>query len=189
MLTSITPAELSSASSFAQIPVLLLLLYIVWIIILFGAELTYSIQYFRSYGMDKSNIKLSFAEKEVIALEFMHIIAYRFINKKKAITMYELAKELRTPPTIITEISEALEKSMYVIKIVERANISYILACQPESITIGDILHSLKMNGGFRNKNHSSYDKFKTMIYQNKTITNKDYNTTLLHLACHNYKK
>ncbi|MEI0476358.1 YhjD/YihY/BrkB family envelope integrity protein [Brachyspira pulli] len=189
MLTSITPAELSSASSFAQIPVLLLLLYIVWIIILFGAELTYSIQYFRSYGVDKSNIKLSFAEKEVIALEFMHIIAYRFINKKKAITMYELARELRTPPTIITEISEALEKSMYVIKIVEGANVSYILACQPESITIGDILHSLKMNGGFRNKNHSSYDKFKTMIYQNKTITNKDYNTTLLHLACHNYKK
>ena len=71
LLTSIEPAELSSASAFAQIPVLLLLLYIVWIIILFGAELTYSLQYFRSYGVDVTNIKLSFAEKEMIALEFM----------------------------------------------------------------------------------------------------------------------
>ena len=55
MLTSIMPAELSSASSFAQIPVLLILLYIVWLIMLFGAELTYSIQYFRSYGVDKNS--------------------------------------------------------------------------------------------------------------------------------------
>ena len=186
MLTSIVPAELSSASSFAQIPVLLLLLYIVWIIILSGAELTYSIQYFRSYGVDKSNVKLSFAEKEVIALEFMHIIADRFVNKKGLITMYELAKELRTPPTIITEISEALEKAVYVIKIVDGPNISYSLACQPESITIGDILHTLKMDGGFRNKNINTHYTYKNIIYKNRAISNKDYNTDLLHLL--NYK-
>ena len=134
MLTSIMPAELSSASSFAQIPVLLLLLYIVWLIMLFGAELTYSIQYFRSYGVDKNSIKLSFAEKELIALEFIDIISYRFIKRKKAITMYELAKELRTAPTIITEISEPLEKSMYVIKI---SNESYPLdfTCFPLILT------------------------------------------------------
>ena len=187
MLTSIMPAELSSASSFAQIPVLLLLLYIVWNIILFGAELTYSIQYFRSYGVDKNSIKLSFAEKEVIALEFMHIIAYRFIKKKKAITMYELAKELRTAPTIITEISEPLEKSMYVIKISDGSNTSYSLGCQPESIRIGDILYCIKMEGGFRNKNIKTDDKYKNLIYQNKEIAKKDYNTNLLELV--NYKK
>ncbi|WP_142950345.1 YihY/virulence factor BrkB family protein [Brachyspira hampsonii] len=183
MLTSIAPAELSSASSFAQIPVLLLLLYIVWIIILFGAELTYSIQYFRSYGVDKNSIKLSFAEKEVIALEFMHIIASRFINKKKAITMYELGRELRTAPTTITEISEPLEKAMYIIKISNGSNISYSLGCQPETITIGDILYALRMSGGFRNKNANSYDKYKNLIYKNKEIPRKDYNTNLLYLV------
>ena len=189
MLTSISPAELSSASSFAQIPVLLLLLYIVWIIILFGAELTYSIQYFKSYGVDKNSIRLSFAEKEVIALEFMHIIAYRFINRKKAITMYELAKELKTAPTIINEISEPLEKSMYVIKVVNGSNISYSLGCQPESITIGDIIHALKMDGGFRNKNLNSNDKYKNIIYQNKAISNKDYNTNLSNLVHYKHNK
>ena len=97
--------------------------------------------------------------------------------------MYELAKELRTAPTIITEISEPLEKSMYVIKIVNGSNISYSLGCQPESITIGDIIHALKMDGGFRNKNLNSNDKYKSIIYQNKAITNKDYNTNLLYLA------
>ena len=180
MLTSISPAEFSSASAFAQIPVLLLLLYIIWIIILFGAELTYSLQYFRAYGVDRTNIKLSFAEKEVIALEFMHAIAYRFINKKKPFTVYELAKELKTPPTIINEISESLEKAMYIIKTVDGSKISYILGCPPESITIGDILYSLKMNGGFRHKN-SINDKYKKLIYENKTISNKDYNKDLYH--------
>ena len=178
MLTSISPAEFSSASAFAQIPVLLLLLYIIWIIILFGAELTYSLQYFRAYGVDRTNIKLSFAEKEVIALEFMHAIAYRFINKKKPFTVYELAKELKTPPTIINEISESLEKAMYIIKTVDGSKISYILGCPPESITIGDILYSLKMNGGFRHKN-SINDKYKKLIYENKTISTKDYNKDL----------
>ena len=182
-LTSISPAEFSSASAFAQIPVLLLLLYIIWIIILFGAELTYSLQYFRAYGVDRTNIKLSFAEKEVIALEFMHAIAYRFINKKKPFTIYELAKELKTPPTIINEISESLEKSMYIIKTVDGSKISYILGCPPESITVGDILYSLKMNGGFRNKNLSPDDKYKKLIYENKTISNKDYNKDLYHLV------
>ncbi len=182
MLTSISPAEFSSASAFAQIPVLLLLLYIIWIIILFGAELTYSLQYFRAYGVDRTNIKLSFAEKEVIALEFMHAIAYRFINKKKPFTVYELAKELKTPPTIINEISESLEKAMYIIKTVDGSKISYILGCPPESITIGDILYSLKMNGGFRHKN-STNDKYKKLIYENKTISNRDYNQNLYHLV------
>ena len=187
MLTSISPAEFSSASAFAQIPVLLLLLYIIWIIILFGAELTYSLQYFRAYGVDRTNIKLSFAEKEVIALEFMHAVADRFINKKKPFTVYELAKELKTPPTIINEISESLEKAMYIIKTVDGSKISYILGCPPESITIGDILYSLKMNGGFRHKNSISDkyndDKYKKLIYQNKTISNKDYNRDLYHLV------
>ena len=183
ILTSISPAEFSSASAFAQIPVLLLLLYIIWIIILFGAELTYSLQYFRAYGVDRTNMKLSFAEKEVIALEFMHAIAYRFINKKKPFTMYELAKELKTPPTIINEISESLEKSMYIIKTVDGSKISYILGCPPESITVGDILYSLKMNGGFRNKNLAPNDKYKKLIYENKTISNKDYNKDLYHLV------
>ncbi|WP_300367744.1 YihY/virulence factor BrkB family protein [Brachyspira sp.] len=188
MITSIAPSELSSASSFAQIPVLLLLLYIVWIIILFGAELTYSIQYFLSYGVDKKNIKLSFAEKELIALEFMHIIAQRFINKKIAITMYELAKELRTAPTVITEISEPLEKAMFVIKISNNSKTSYSLGCQPESITIGDILYALKMEGGFRNKNIKTDDKYKNLIYKNKEISKKDYNTNLLTLVYYKNK-
>lgn len=188
MLTSISPAEFSSASAFAQIPVLLLLLYIIWIIILFGAELTYSLQYFRAYGVDRTNIKLSFAEKEVIALEFMHAIAYRFINKKKPFTVYELAKELKTPPTIINEISESLEKAMYIIKTVDGSKISYILGCPPESITVGDILYSLKMNGGFRHKNMSisdkyNDDKYKKLIYENKTISTKDYNKDLYRLV------
>lgn len=183
MLTSISPVEFSSASAFTQIPVLLLLLYIIWIIILFGAELTYSLQYFRAYGVDRTNIKLSFAEKEVIALEFMHTIAYRFINKKKPFTVYELAKELKTSPTIINEISESLEKSMFIIKTVEGSKISYILGCPPESITIGDILYSLKMNGGFRHKNISTNDKYKKIIYANKAMANKDYNKDLYHLV------
>ncbi|WP_295155535.1 YihY/virulence factor BrkB family protein [uncultured Brachyspira sp.] len=188
MITSIAPSELSSASSFAQIPVLLLLLYIVWIIILFGAELTYSIQYFLSYGVDKNSIKLSFAEKEVIALEFMHIITQRFISKKRAITMYELAKELRTAPTIITEISIPLEKAMYVIKITNNSNTSYSLGCQPESITIGDILYALKMEGGFRNKNIKTNDKYKNLIYQNREISKRDWNTNLLTLVYYKNK-
>ena len=81
---------------------------------------------FPIYGVDKNSIKLSFAEKEVIALEFMHIIAYRFINKKRAITMYELAKELRTAPTIITEIS-TIRKIYVCYKSIKTALIYHIL--------------------------------------------------------------
>ena len=39
------------------------------------------------------------------------------------------------------------------------------------------------MNGGFRNKNLSPDDKYKKLIYENKTISNKDYNKDLYHLV------
>ena len=43
------------------------------------------------------------------------------------------------------------------------------------------------MNGGFRHKNSISDkyndDKYKKLIYQNKTISNKDYNKDLYHLV------
>lgn len=183
LLTSIEPAELSSASAFAQIPVLLLLLYIVWIIILFGAELTYSLQYFRSYGVDVTNIKLSFAEKELIALEFMHTITYRFINNKKCMSMYDLARDLRVAPSVLNDIADSLEEAQYIVKIVNGSTTSYTLACPPEHITIGDILYKLKMTGGFRAKHFNRNDKYKNIIYQNKAISAKDYNTTLLALV------
>ena len=183
LLTSIEPAELSSASAFAQIPVLLLLLYIVWIIILFGAELTYSLQYFRSYGVDVTNIKLSFAEKEMIALEFMHTITYRFINNKKCMSMYDLARDLRVAPSVLNDIADSLEEAQYIVKIVNGSTTSYTLACPPEHITIGDILYKLKMTGGFRAKHFNRNDKYKNIIYQNKAISAKDYNTTLLALV------
>lgn len=179
MLMSITPAEFSSAGIFAQIPVLLVLLYIFWIIILFGAELTYSLQYLRAYGVDKTNIKLSFAEKEIIALGFMHIVAYRFINKKNAATLYELAKELKTAPSIITNISEYLEKSKYIISINNGSKISYSLACPAESITIGDIIYGLRIHGGTRSSSGIYDEYYKNIIYANKAISIKDYNTTL----------
>lgn len=183
LLTSIEPAELSSASAFAQIPVLLLLLYIVWIIILFGAELTYSLQYFRSYGVDVTNIKLSFAEKEMIALEFMHTITYRFINNKKCMSMYDLARDLRVAPSVLNDIADSLEEAQYIVKIVNGSTTSYTLACPPEHITIGDILYKLRMTGGFRAKHFNRNDKYKNIIYQNKAISAKDYNTTLLALV------
>lgn len=183
LLTSIEPAELSSASAFAQIPVLLLLLYIVWIIILFGAELTYSLQYFRSYGVDVTNIKLSFAEKEMIALEFMHTITYRFINNKKCMSMYDLARDLRVAPSVLNDIADSLEEAQYIVKIVNGSTTSYTLACPPKHITIGDILYKLRMTGGFRAKHFNRNDKYKNIIYQNKAISAKDYNTTLLALV------
>ena len=71
---------------------------------------------------------------------------------------------------------------MYIIKTVDGSKISYILGCPPESITIGNILYSLKMNGGFRHKN-SINDKYKKLIYENKTISNRDYNKDLYHLV------
>ncbi len=183
LLTSIEPAELSSASAFAQIPVLLLLLYIVWIIILFGAELTYSLQYFRSYGVDVTNIKLSFAEKEMIALEFMHTITYRFINNKKCMSMYDLARDLRVAPSVLNDIADSLEEAQYIVKIVNGSTTSYTLAYPPKHITIGDILYKLRMTGGFRAKHFNRNDKYKNIIYQNKAISAKDYNTTLLALV------
>lgn len=183
LLTSIEPAELSSASAFAQIPVLLLLLYIVWIIILFGAELTYSLQYFRSYGVDVTNIKLSFAEKEMIALEFMHTITYRFINNKKCMSMYDLARDLRVAPSVLNDIADSLEEAQYIVKIVNGSTTSYTLACPPKHITIGDILYKLRITGGFRAKHFNRNDKYKNIIYQNKAISAKDYNTTLLALV------
>lgn len=183
LLTSISPEEFSSASAFAQIPVILLLVYIIWIIILFGAELTYALQYYRAYGVDKTNIKLSFAEKELIALELMHIITYRFLNKEKAITIYNLAQELKTAPTIIMEIAESLEKAKYIIKITDSSNtVSYTLACRAELITIGNILYAIRMNGGVRNKN-TYHNKYKNIVYSNSPISKRDYETSILYYA------
>ena len=77
---------------------------------------------------------------------------------------------------------------MYVIKVSNGPNISYSLGCPPESITIGDILHSLKMEGGFRNKNMRTEDKYKNLIYKNKEISRKDYNTNLFTLVYYKNK-
>ena len=113
----------------------------------------------------------------------MHIITYRFLNKEKAITIYNLAQELKTAPTIIMEIAESLEKAKYIIKITDSSNtVSYTLACRAELITIGNILYAIRMNGGVRNKN-TYHNKYKNIVYSNSPISKRDYETSILYYA------
>ena len=93
--------------------------------------------------------------------------------------MYDLARDLKVAPSVLNDIADSLEQAKYIVKIVDGTTTSYTLACPPEHITIGDILYNLKMTGGFRSKHLNRNDKYKNIIYQNKAITPKDYNTTL----------
>jgi len=97
--------------SLALFPLFMIYLQLSWFIVLFGAELSYAIQYASTWEPDNENLKLSLGHKKKIMLLLMHRIVKRFTDQKEAVSVKELALMGNVPYRFIREICYELEKA------------------------------------------------------------------------------
>jgi membrane protein len=83
--------------SVAIVPIFMIWMYLTWVAVLIGVEISYVHQNFLSLRWQKRKIQLSYSQKELLGLTVMAEVAQRFMEGNPPTTIYEMSQRLRLP--------------------------------------------------------------------------------------------
>lgn len=87
--------------SFAALPLFLVWLQLGWLIVLFGCEISFFIQYYETYKHHEKFSNLCFSLRKVLALQITHTIVQRFAKAEKALSLAEIAALFNLPVAVV----------------------------------------------------------------------------------------
>ena len=103
--------------SLALIPLLMLGLYTVWVIVLFGAQVAYAFQNRESYLQEKLAENVNQRGREFVALRLMTCIGQRFNRGLPPPTVQEMSRELGIPSKLVQQVLQTLLAARLVVEI------------------------------------------------------------------------
>ncbi|HUI06894.1 MAG TPA: YhjD/YihY/BrkB family envelope integrity protein [Verrucomicrobiae bacterium] len=129
------------------IPVFLVGLYFSWLIVLFGAQVSFAAQNVRTYMQQRASENVDQAGRESIACRVVLHACYCFQHGQKPPAPEELADRLRAP---LQALNQSIHRLIEGGVLVEVANSEGGLqpARPPESITVADVLHVVRTHSG-----------------------------------------
>ncbi len=95
--------------SFAALPLLLLWMQVSWIVVLFGAELSFANQNVGNYEFEAESKNISPLNKKILALYIMHLLISRFRDGEKPLTPEGISNCLHIPNSLVRIILNELE--------------------------------------------------------------------------------
>ena len=133
--------------SLGLVPVFMIGLYFSWVILLFGAQVTYAFQNRKVYLQDKLAENVNQRGREFVALRLMTCIGQRFQQCRPPVTVPEMAAELGIPTKLAQQVLHTLLAARLVTEIagVEAA---YAPARPLEAINAHHILRAMRAGGG-----------------------------------------
>jgi membrane protein len=131
----------------ALIPLLMLGLYAVWVIVLFGAQVAYAFQNRESYLQEKLAENVNQRGREFVALRLMTCIGQRFERGLPPVTVPEMSRELGIPSKLIAQVLQTLLAARLVVE-VSGAEHGYAPARSLEAINCHHILLAMRATQG-----------------------------------------
>lgn len=92
--------------SFAALPLFLVWLQMSWLIVLFGAELLFSIKNERAYEFEPDFSRISYRLKKTIMLRVVHFLVKSFCRGGPPVTLTRIVSELKIPQSLAQQILE-----------------------------------------------------------------------------------
>ncbi len=90
--------------SFAALPLFLVWLQISWLIVLFGAELIFSIQNEEAYEFSPNFSKVSLRLKKTLTLQLVHFLVKQFCRGAPPVTFARITEALKIPKSLLERI-------------------------------------------------------------------------------------
>ncbi len=137
--------------SFAAIPLLLAWLQLSWLIVLFGAEISFSYQNQNLYEFETETENISHYSTRIIALLITNKIVKRFVDGQLPLTAQEISKELKLPIRLVRVVLNILEDCRIVSLTYtkEPKNPAYQPAQHVEKMTVSYIINAIDREGTY----------------------------------------
>jgi membrane protein len=133
-------------SSFAIAITALIWLYLSWLIMLIGAQLAFYVQHPQRLRAGRSQLKLSIAQVERLALAIVHQVARAF-HRGAHLGFPELARALDQPARALEDITTALERAGLLAQTEQGG---FVPGRDPDTIPLTEVLAAVRGEPGAR---------------------------------------
>ncbi|MFO7922702.1 MAG: YihY/virulence factor BrkB family protein [Bacteroidales bacterium] len=90
--------------SFAALPLLLMWMQISWLVVLFGAEISFANQNVEQYEYETESLNMSIYNRRMITIYITHLLVKNFENGIQPYTARQISNELKIPIRLVREI-------------------------------------------------------------------------------------
>lgn len=132
-------------SGLAVLILFMVWIYVSWLILLFGAKITYYIQNQEVIRRYRLSGYLSNNTKEQLVLAVMYYVGEHYLTGQKSLTVDELSHLTKTPTEWIEKIITTLKKNTLIVE-TDSSPRSYVPARDMESISLYDILEAARVS-------------------------------------------
>jgi len=135
--------------SFAALPLFLIWLQISWLVVLFGAEISFAHQNVDTYEFEADSKQISGAHKKLLSLHIAHRVVNTFSAGKTPLTASEISHALEIPVRLVRQIIYELVQSgiLSETRTDDEKTFSYQPSRDIRLLTIKRILDSLEQLG------------------------------------------
>ena len=129
--------------SFAQLPLLLVWLYISWLIVLAGAEMCHATQHFHSFAGRIFAGEVSHARRQRLALGLLLHLTRRFKHGLPPASLDEIASEVGAPRPLVLDLFETLCEAGFAVRSGDEDQQFFGTAVEPGLVRVADVLKVL----------------------------------------------
>lgn len=135
--------------SFAALPLLLLWIQVSWLVVLFGAELSYAKHNVANYEFEAETAKISAYNKKILALYILHLLVTGFQQGRKPQTPGQISRALEIPNNLVRKILNELEEVNLISQVStdKPSEAAYQPAIDIQAISIRTVLERLDKKG------------------------------------------
>ncbi len=135
--------------SFAALPLFLAWLQLSWLIVLYGAELSFAYQNVETYEFEPDALQASHRIRTLLSLQIAHYLIQNFTRGEKPPTAGDISNRLEIPIRFVNEILFSLVKSsiLTTTEIEENGDHGYQPARDVHDLTIQHVIDALEKRG------------------------------------------
>jgi membrane protein len=135
--------------SFAALPLFFTWLQISWMIVLFGAEISFAHQNVEMFEFEEECLGVSHTFKRLLSLRVAQLVITRFTQGEKAWDNEQISRELEIPIRLVNQILYDLVTSgiLSEVMVEQEKSIAYEPARDPDTLTINYVIEALERRG------------------------------------------
>jgi membrane protein len=135
--------------SFAAIPLLLVWLQLSWLIVLFGAELSFVFQNVEMFEFEPDCARVSYAFRKLLSLRVVNFIAKHFSRGEKPASMTEISHTLNIPVRLLQQILfELVQAGILAETVTKDYKVpGYQPGIDPDTLTVHYVINALERVG------------------------------------------